>query len=693
MSFSATLFLARAPFIKLLLPFACGILLYMYTPVPVAGCVTGFLVSGAVVLLFRTVRGYRRLKLQWIEALLVAAILVFLGMLIAACKDVRVRGDWFRNRHRPGMYFRVTLLEQPVEKNRSYKAEAAVRYLLTRDSAVTASGRIIIYFKKERQVGRLAAGDQLIFKKEPQEIRNSGNPGSFDYKRYAFMNGITHQVYLTQKEMAAAPAAEKESGCWLWLYRLRASILNILKKNIHGTKEQGLAEALLIGYRDDLDKDLLQSYNDTGVVHVIAVSGMHLGLIYWLLDLLLSPLRSRRQTRWLHPVLVLGILWIFSLLAGAAASVIRAAVMFSCMLLGKQFGHNASIYNTLAASAFLLLCYNPYWLWDVGFQLSYAAVLSIVVFYKPLYRLVTINNKLLDAVWQLCTVSMAAQILTTPLSIYHFHQFPVYFLITNLLVVPVSSVVLIGELILVLAAPVTPVAVFTGRILDGIIWWMNGVVENLSRYPFALWKGLLVSVPQVLLLYVFIVGITVGYMQQRKSGLWTAAIALCAIMGIRMVSFRNALQQEQIIVYSIPRGAAVGFIRGRDQVLYADSLAVADPAVRKNVLQPAAVCYRLQPPETVKAMPKNDRLLFGGRSVLFIGVPLDNTVYGAADLVILTGNPRLYIAELLNKVQPGQIVIDGTVPGWKARYWQQDCDALGIPCHQVLQKGAFVMNL
>ncbi|MBO9591827.1 MAG: ComEC family competence protein [Niabella sp.] len=693
MSSFATLFLARAPFIKLLLPFSGGIILYMYCPITVAGCVTGFLVSVSTVLFFRTVRGYRRLKLQWIEALLIAAVLVFLGMLIAACKDVRMRGDWFRHRYRPGMYFGVTLLEQPVEKNRSYKAEAAIRHLLTHDSVIPVSGRIIIYFKKEQEVGRLAAGDQLIFKKEPQEIRNSGNPGSFDYKRYAFMNGVTHQVYLTQNEVSAVPATEKESGLWLRLYRLRATILNILKRNIHGAKEQGLAEALLIGYRDDLDKDLLQSYNDTGVVHVIAVSGMHLGLIYWLLDLLLSPLRKKRQTRWLHPVLVLGILWVFSLLAGAAASVIRAAVMFSCMLLGKLLGRNASVYNTLAASAFLLLCYNPYWLWDVGFQLSYAAVLSIVVFYKPLYRLMIISNKLLDAVWQLCAVSMAAQILTTPLSIYHFHQFPVYFLITNLLVVPVSSVVLIGELLLVLVAPVNPVAVFTGRILEGIIWWMNGMVENLSHYPFALWKGLLVSVLQVLLLYLFITGAAAVWMQKQKRGLWVAVFSLCTIMGLRMASFYKTLHQEQIIVYNIPRAAAVSFISGRDQLLYADSLAAADPAIRKNVLQPAAVWYRLRPPEAVKSISGNDRLLFGGRSVLFIGSPLEDRMYETADLVILTGNPRLYISDLLQKVRPRQIIIDGAVPGWKARYWQQDCDSLGIPCHHVLEKGAFVMSL
>ena len=156
----------------------------------------------------------------------------------------------------------------------------------------------------------------------------------------------------------------------------------------------GLAEALLIGYKDDLDKTLVQSYSNTGVVHVIAISGLHLGLIYWLLLMLFKPLQ-KRKLKWLRPVFILTGLWLFSLLAGAQPSVLRSAVMFTCIVLGDSFARKSSIYNTLALSALLLLCINPYWLWDVGFQLSYAAVLSIVIFMQPIYNWFYIKNKVL----------------------------------------------------------------------------------------------------------------------------------------------------------------------------------------------------------------------------------------------------------------------------------------------------------
>ncbi|SDC67192.1 ComEC/Rec2 family competence protein [Niabella drilacis] len=691
---STTLFLARVPFIKLLLPFAGGILLSWQASLSVIACITGLFLSGVLVLLFRCVRGYRRLRLQWLQAILVTLLLLCLGMFVAATKDVRRHRDWFPHRYMPGSYFRATLLEQPVEKSRSYKAEADITCLVSSDSLLPVRGRVLIYFRKDTGISRLRAGDPLFFAKEPQQIRNSGNPGAFDYRRYALFNGITHQLYLAPGDFVRGQA-DRDFNMGRWLYETRSSILGILKKYINGPRELGLAEALLIGYRDDMDKELLQSYSDTGVVHVIAVSGMHLGLVYWLLNLFLEPLRKRKKTRWLHGLIILSVLWMFSLLAGGAASIIRAAVMFTCIQLGKMLNRNASVYNTLAASAFLLLCYNPYWLWDAGFQLSYAAVLSIVIFYKPLYRLITVNNKLLDGVWQLCAVSMAAQVLTTPIAVYQFHQFPVCFLITNLLVVPVSSLVLIGELLLVLLAPCSPLAALAGRALSSMIWWMNGIVENLGRYPFALWKGLLLNIPQVILLYIFISGMAVVWMQKRKAGLWAAAISLSGILIFRTLSFYDAGRQAKMIVYNIPGAGAVDLIRGRDHLLIADPVATADPLVRRNVFLPSLTLHRLQECGKTGNLRDCDRsFVFCGKQIMLVDQPVERINHGGtAAIMILSGNPRLYISQLINRVRPRQIVIDGSVPAWKARYWQRDCDSLRIPCHNVAEKGAFVMNL
>jgi competence protein ComEC len=295
--------------------------------------------------------------------------------------------------------------------------------------------------------------------------------------------------------------------------------LQILKQYIHGDKERGLAQALLIGYKNDLDQSLVQAYTNTGVVHIIAISGLHLGLIYWLLSLLTKPLKRKKQFKWIAPVFIIAGLWLFALLAGAQASILRSAVMFTCIVLGQALGRtNNSIYNTLAVSALLLLCINPFWLWDVGFQLSYAAVLSIVVFMRPIYNWLYFKNKAIDFLWKLNAVTLAAQILTVPLSIYHFHQFPNYFLITNFIAVPLSSLILLGEIFLCTVAFIPALANITGKVLTWLISIMNGWIEKINSISYSIWDSLHISLTQMVLLLVCIAGFSFWLLEKSKIG-------------------------------------------------------------------------------------------------------------------------------------------------------------------------------
>lgn len=263
------------------------------------------------------------------------------------------------------------------------------------------------------------------------------------------------------------------------------------------------------------------------------------------------------------------------------------------------------------------------------------------------------------------------------------------------MVVPLSSLVLIGALLLVIVAPVSKVAAFIGIILDKGIWWMNSIIENLSQCPFALWEGIRISTFQVVLLYVIITGIATWLLLQKRYALWVGMISLCMIMTARVLSFNHAEKQKQLIIYNIPGGRAVDFIEGREHYLLSDSLTVTDPVIQKNIFQPAAVLYRLRQVRRIPSADKNNRLfIFQRQPVLLVDGPVETIdARGKIALAILSGNSRLYVADLIQRVQPTQIVIDGSVPAWKARYWQKDCDSLLIPCHNVALKGAFVMNL
>ncbi len=696
MPFSANHFFATTPFLKLLPPLTAGIVWQWYFPLNIYY----WYVSAAMVILLLFAFGllpvFIRYKYGLVRTLFLTALLICAGAILVWHNNINNNTNYYGNHYKEQQTYVATLLETPVEKTNSYKAIASIDGVINGDTIKQTSGKAIFYFKKDSSLANLTYGSQIITQANLQPIKNAGNPGSFNYKRYLLFQQTTAQVYITPDKFAVLETTNK---AWLQtqLLKLQSKVLQVIKTNIKTSKEAGLAEALLIGYKDDLDKTLLESYTNTGVVHVIAVSGMHLGLIYWLLNILFIPLLKSRRTKWLHPVLVIVILWLFSLLTGGAASIMRAAVMFTFILIGRSINKQSSVYNTLAMSAFLLLCYNPFWLWDVGFQLSYAALLSIVIFYKPIYNLLYIKYKVLDYIWQLTCVTIAAQILTTPISLFHFHQFPVYFLLTNLIAVPLSSIILIGELILLLLAPIEILAQWAGIVLQGGIRLLNNYIGWVETLPMALWEGFQITLLQVALLFLAIAGMAFWWLHRIKPLLLTGLIASLAFVSLRFVSFYQTAQQQKIIVYNVPKMQAVDFIQGNHYYFVGDSSLRLIDFAQNFHLKPSRTLQRITLTDSLGTLTGLDQqYVFGNKTVLFIEKAIAKSVTPQVlpvDLLILSQNPKLYVNQLTEKIQPRQVVIDGSVPQWKARRWKQDFDSLHIPCHNVNEQGAFVMNL
>ena len=455
------------------------------------------------------------------------------------------------------------------------------------------------------------------------------------------------------------------------LFPIRKKVLSVLRTNIPGEKELGLAEALLIGYKDDLDKTLVQSYTNTGVVHIIAISGLHLGLIYWLFVQVLKPLKRRKISKWLNPVIIISGLWLFSLLAGGQPSVLRSAVMFSCIVLAGSLSRKTSIYNTLAFSAFVLLCINPYWLWDVGFQLSYVAVLSIVIFMKPIYNLFFIKNKILDLIWKLNAVTIAAQLLTMPFSIYHFHQFPNFFMLTNFVAVPLSSIIVLGEIFLCAVSFIPFLALLAGKIISWLIWVMNSYIEKIESLPFSLWDGMQINIEQTVLLIIAVAGFGYWLLEKQKAGAIAAVIGVLLFISLRSSSFYQAYHQKKLIVYNIPRHQAIDIINGRDYFFVGDCDILSDDFVRNFHLKPSRVLHRIEPVDQLRDLSEQENLMqYGSKKILLID---KNYEFGSLDakipldILVVSKNPKLYFSSLTRAFNIRQVVFDGSVPGMETK--------------------------
>ena len=472
------------PFVRLLFAFIIGILVQWNNGISLTALFIITTIVLVVLVLYPLLKQGTQFKMQWLRGCCILLLLMAAGAVVTHTKDISQHPQWVGKMYRPNANVLVTIEEPLVEKATSYKALASVHSININGDWTSVKGKLLLYFKKDSTLAPLHYGDQIVIHKTFQPITNSGNPGGFNYSRYCAFQDIHFQVFLSAKDYAVLPNTNTHK-LQLFLFSVRAKVIETMEQFIPGKTEQGVAEALLIGYRDNLDKELVQSYSNTGVVHIIAISGLHLGLIYGLLVWLMLPFKNKRWYQVAKPMVVLSVLWLFTLAAGAAPSILRSAVMFTFIVLGESIGRKTNVYNTLAASAFCLLVFNPFFLWDVGFQLSYTAVLSIIAFMKPVYHWFYFQNKLLDMVWKLSSVTISAQVLTLPLILYYFHQFPNIFLVTNFVAVPLSSFIIYAELILLLVAPFGFLAAWAGNFTGLCIRLMNRFIQQMDALPFA----------------------------------------------------------------------------------------------------------------------------------------------------------------------------------------------------------------
>jgi len=686
----------ESPFIRLIIPVIAGIACQWYWPFSLLFLWLLFAFSLLALLLFSLLPLSRQYRAQWYNGACIHAVLFATGGLLLFFQDIRHQQLNITSQYTAGKVVLVTIEEPLSEKDQSYKSIASVQAVFRGHSFSKASGKILLYFQKNSSVQHLHYGNQLLLYKALQPIKNTGNPGCFDYQRYCTFQGILYQVYLKQGEFVPLKI-ENENLFKKYLLSTREKIVALLKKYIPGPREAGLAEAMLIGYKEDLDKSLVQSYSNTGAVHIIAISGLHLGLIYWLLMLICKPLANRKAGRIIQPLLIIAGLWLFSCIAGNSPSVLRSAVMFTCVVTGSFFNRKTSVYNSLAASAFLLLCYDPFWLWDAGFQLSYAAVLSLAIFYKPIYNMVFVPNRLLDAIWKSVAVTLAAQILTVPVSVYHFHQFPNLFLVANLLAVPLSSIVIIGEILLCALAMFPILATGVGYLLQHTIYWLNTFIEQVSRLPFATIPDLQINLLQLTCLYVFISAIALWLLQNRKTGVRIALLSMLLFTALRVADIWKARQQKKLIVYNIPKHSAIDVMIGQQYFFTGDSTMAKDHILQQFHLHPCRLLHRVINAFNPGNSPgERNFFRFGKTSLLLIDRPVNGngtTIRTPVDIIVLLKNPPIKIAELTGVFPCRQFVFDASNPSWKVAKWQHECDSLGLPAFSVADKGAFVFNL
>ena len=687
-----------APMIRLLIPLTLGIIFQWYLQFGLSFLIFYIVCFALAFLLTHFFSPSGMYYLRKFQGTIFYFLMAGIAMLLTWQKDSRHQPLWYGHFYTDSAVLLVKINEPLIEKTRSYKADGIVVSVLDGKEKHNATGKLLLYFSKDSSTEALHYGQIILIKKALQPITNSGNPGAFNYQRYAAFQQVYHQLFLQPQDWVVTNQVSVNTF-YTFLFKTRAHVLNALQQYIgNNHQELGIAEALLIGYKEDLDKDLVQAYSNTGVVHIIAISGLHLGLIYAVLLWVLSRLPWIKKSRHVKAILLIVCLWLFSLLTGGAASVLRSAVMFTVIVTGKYYFRQSSVYNSLAASAFILLCYNPYYLWDVGFQLSYLAVIGIVALQQPIYRAVYIKNKGLQKIWQMMSVTIAAQVAAFPICIYYFHQFPNLFLFTNLLVIPLSTVILFGEILLVMLAAFAPLATYVGIVLTWLIHLMNRIILFFSSYSFSVMDNIYANMFTTWLLYGIVAFFCGWLLYKNKKLLRAAVICFVGFTVLQIYARSEQLQQKKMVIYNVAKHRAVDFIFKNKHLFVGDS-ALKEAGLLQNFhLKPARIA--MQVTSETKHLPslshKNFYWQFFHKKIILIDSsivfePADSIL--PVDLLLISHNPSVKIKDLVLAIKPAVVVFDASNSLWKIEKWKKECEELLLRCHSVAEQGAFILDV
>ena len=559
----------KFPFLRLLPTFIVGIqvAIHLWQINPSTGLiVSAMMVLGVLLIQHWTV--LHKQNLQILKESLIYLIIFLLGNISLGIHRQDRNSGHYLNMEIDSVQAYVAIITQPsIHRKRSAKVGAEIINLNLGGNWYKTQGKIIIYHSL---FDTLDYGQQILANAGIQEIPLPSNPGQFDYKEYMLSQNVFATSYVPDGKLLLI---NKYGGNLFvkFSYRLRNKCISIIDEYVLASRENAILKALLLGVKDDLDNDIRDSYSAAGAMHVLAVSGLHVGVIFLLFKLLMKKFRRRRFLFISSAVLGMLMLWIYAFVTGLSPSVLRATIMFSLVIFGEVLERRSSIYNTISLSAFIMLVFNPWLIMSVGFQLSYLAVAGIVYLQPRISKWFYSSNRLLRYAWECTSVSIAAQLVTFPLGLFYFHQFPTYFIISNLIVIPAAFAILSFGL----ASIIFELIIFTAIskvlmwVAAGVLYIMNECVFLIHSFPMSK-LTLYIDLTQTWLIYAFII-LLIATFTVKSFQLFKYAFVLSIIWaGYGLFRSYSIHQNNDLVFYDIPGHSAIDFIDGTSVKSYWD---------------------------------------------------------------------------------------------------------------------------
>lgn len=697
--------LHKYPFVRLVIPYAFGIWIAhtFQTSIPWEWLSVIVFTGVVLMVLIALLSGNRRLGVVY--GMVLSLMLIASGMMNIQADRPQSRPNHFINDTTKAIYFKARVTENPVRKERTTKVLLSLHGLADSNMLKPVNGLVLAYISNEDNELIPTYGDIIVFWKRPEPPAMALNPAQFDFTSYLAGQGIYHQVFLKKGDWSILEKGYT-NPLFVAAFYMRDKLLHAMSENGLAGDEFHVASAILLGYDDHLPAFLRKSYTAAGAMHVLCVSGLHVGLIFMIFSYLLGFLDRMKRTRNIKTLFLFVIIWFYALITGLSPSVLRASIMISFILIGKLLMRKGFIINSLSASAFLLLYIDPFTLYHIGFQLSYSAVLGIVLLQKPIYNMLHLKNKIANTIWEISSVSIAAQLATTPFVLHYFHQFPTYFILSNLLLVPLSFAIILMGMGLLLTSFLPFLPWLFGKITSSMIFVMNYFILWIEQLPSSVLRGLYITSTES---FTLIIGLTL-LIQMFNAGIKKLFLPLLLMILIffSSVTLRNLEreQQSKMIIYGLNKYTAIDFVRGKEHIMLADSNLMKDEFMLGFNLEKFWSQYGLSNPplwfskdDTIKhpfINKKQQVISFNGKTIALWEKDSKRKILPQqklkVDYVLIAGNMPENMRDLRRYYEFELLIFDLSLPAWNAEKWKAKALAEKINLYDIRQSGAFIVN-
>lgn len=668
------------PFFRILIPFLAGIA----AGIGLEWSAPHWLLLPALLALIAFFNFYSAKKRAFAGLLLADLFLVVCGWNLVQLNRAASRDSFYGNLVSAGeeQSFIAVIDELPVKKQKFVKCSMKLLELKRDSSYEQVSGAIIAYVRRSAADTALAAGRVLLVKAKLSDLQEPKNPYEFDYKAYLQRRQIHHTAFVDSLAYACLPVESGLNPLWQAGLSCKRYLLETLKRSPLTETSYAICAALLTGYDDDIERPVMESFSHSGTLHVLSVSGLHTGLIYLALGFLIDLADRRKKYKVLRFCFISGVLWCFALITGFCPPVLRAVLMFNLLGLGNIFFRNdyRNQLNILCVSAFVLLGYNPFFVADIGFLLSYFALFGLIYFQPKLSAIWQPGNGVLRSAWQSITASVAATVSTLPLTLFYFKQFPIWFFVCNLVVVPATFAILLLALLVVLK--INLAAVVINYLVAGLVWFINLFNSEgygfIDRIDFGLADALYLS------LLIVLVSLAVQFRSYRQA-MAAALLLICWQLHALEVS----LEAKQKLLFSV-------YHSGHEQVLSVKNRT----GVTLTAVTPANYNYHIKPHITSfnnanLSLAGFNYVSCGSEAVLVLSHKdsLPATHLREVTTLVLGHNFRLREADLAGFEKLSTIVADGSNNTYTIKKTQELSRKFGLGFYSTASRGAYLLAL